>query len=44
MSQNRLAILPDQTHYDMVMYPELVRAVLPFLDGERKSRDWADLT
>ncbi|MGH2758353.1 MAG: alpha/beta hydrolase, partial [Actinomycetota bacterium] len=43
MSQNRLAILPDVTHYDMVMYPDLARTVLPFLDGERKSRDWVDL-
>ncbi len=42
MSQNRLAILPDQTHYDMFLAPELARTVLPFLNGERKTQDWAD--
>jgi pimeloyl-ACP methyl ester carboxylesterase len=43
MSQNRLAILPDVTHYDMFLAPELAGTVLPFLNGERRSRDWADL-
>ncbi len=43
MSQNRLAILPDQTHYDMFLAPDLARTVLPFLNGERRSQDWADL-
>ena len=33
MSRNRLAILPDQTHYDMFLAPALVPTVLPFLDG-----------
>jgi pimeloyl-ACP methyl ester carboxylesterase len=42
MSQNRLAILPDQTHYDMFLSPALVPTVLPFLNGESKSQDWAD--
>lgn len=42
MSQNRLAILPDRTHYDMFLAPELVPTVLPFLNGERKLQDWAD--
>jgi pimeloyl-ACP methyl ester carboxylesterase len=42
MSQNRLAILPDQTHYDAFLAPELVPTVLPFLNGERKSQSWAD--
>jgi pimeloyl-ACP methyl ester carboxylesterase len=32
MSQNRLAILPDVTHYEMGVTPALVRTVLPFLD------------
>lgn len=32
-SQNRLAILPGRTHYDIFMAPELVTMVLPFLDG-----------
>lgn len=33
MSQNRLAILPDRTHYDMLMAPELESTVVRFLDG-----------
>jgi pimeloyl-ACP methyl ester carboxylesterase len=43
MSQNRLAILPDVTHYDALMADELPRTVLPFLKGERRTRDWADI-
>ena len=35
MSRNRLAILPDQTHYDMFLAPALVPTVLPFLDGRK---------
>ena len=34
MSQNRLAILPDVTHYEMAMSPSLPETVLPFLNGE----------
>ena len=34
MSQNRLAIIPDQTHYDVFASPALVPTVLPFLNGE----------
>ncbi len=34
MSQNRLAILPDVTHYEMAAAPALVPAVLPFLNGK----------
>lgn len=33
MSQNRLAILPNLTHYEMFMASEMVRTVLPFLEG-----------
>jgi pimeloyl-ACP methyl ester carboxylesterase len=33
MSPNRLAILPNVTHYEMWASPALVPAVLPFLDG-----------
>src|SRR5919108_4615837 len=40
-SGNRLAILPDLTHYDIFLDPELPRTVLPFLDGKRKSHSWA---
>jgi pimeloyl-ACP methyl ester carboxylesterase len=41
MSQNRLAILPNVTHYEMGLAPQLVDAVLPFLNGQGpvKSRD-----
>lgn len=34
MSKNRLAILPGVTHYEMAITPQLVPAVLPFLDGK----------
>ena len=34
MSKNRLAILPNVTHYDIAMAPELVTTALPFLDGK----------
>jgi pimeloyl-ACP methyl ester carboxylesterase len=34
MSQNRLAILPGVTHYEMAMSPKLVETALPFLNGE----------
>ncbi len=34
MSRNRLAILPDRTHYDMFLAPALVPTVLPFLDSK----------
>jgi pimeloyl-ACP methyl ester carboxylesterase len=40
MSKNRLAILPDQTHYDIFLSPKLVAAALPFLDGESGSKSW----
>lgn len=32
MSRNRLAILPGATHYNILMSPELVQAVRPFLE------------
>ena len=32
MSQNRLAIIPNVTHYEMGVAPELVATALPFLD------------
>jgi pimeloyl-ACP methyl ester carboxylesterase len=34
MSQNRLAILPNLTHYEMAQSPKLVETALPFLNGE----------
>jgi pimeloyl-ACP methyl ester carboxylesterase len=36
MSQNRLAILPNLTHYEVFMSPALVPTVLPFLNGETR--------
>jgi pimeloyl-ACP methyl ester carboxylesterase len=33
MSRNRLAILPDATHYDIGFHPALAPTVLPFLNG-----------
>ena len=34
MSKNRLAILPDVTHYEIFVAPALAHTVLPFLNGE----------
>ena len=34
MAKNRLAILPDLTHYDIFRSPRLVATALPFLDGK----------
>lgn len=42
MSQNRLAILPDLTHYEIFFAPELVRTVLPFLNGESRTKRWTE--
>jgi pimeloyl-ACP methyl ester carboxylesterase len=41
MSKNRLAILPNLTHYEVFMAPELVTTVLPFLDGKDSGPVWA---
>jgi pimeloyl-ACP methyl ester carboxylesterase len=40
LSKNRLAIIPDQTHYDLFFSPKLVAAALPFLDGVSGSKTW----
>jgi pimeloyl-ACP methyl ester carboxylesterase len=42
MSRNRLAILPDLTHYEMFAAPQMARTVLPFLDGKSGARSWSD--
>ena len=42
MSPNRLAILPDLTHYEMFMSPALVTTVLPFLNGQSGVGSWAE--
>lgn len=41
MPQNRLAILPNLTHYEIFMAPELVTTVLPFLNGVSSPPSWA---
>jgi len=40
ISQNRLAILPNITHYEMGLAPQLVDAALPFLDGQGRGKSW----
>jgi len=42
MGQNRLAILPNLTHYEAFMSPALATTVLPFLNGENKPPVWAE--
>jgi pimeloyl-ACP methyl ester carboxylesterase len=42
MSQNRLAILPGLTHYDIFLAPALTATVLPFLNGESRSVNWGE--
>jgi pimeloyl-ACP methyl ester carboxylesterase len=42
ISQNRLAILPNLTHYEMGLAPQMVDAALPFLNGEGHSKSWDD--
>lgn len=41
MAKNRLAILPNVTHYEMFMAPALAPTVLPFLNGETGAPSWA---
>ncbi len=41
MAQNRLAILPGLTHYDIFLSPALTATVLPFLNGEAATKNWA---
>ena len=40
MAQNRLAILPNVTHYEMGVAPQMVEAALPFLNGYAKAKTW----
>ncbi len=42
MSQNRLAILPGLTHYEIFLNPALAATVLPFLNGESFSKSWSE--
>jgi hypothetical protein len=40
MSQNRLAMIPDQTQYDILLSPVLVATAFPCLSGVTGSRSW----
>lgn len=40
MSHNRLAILPNLTHYEIGSSPRLASTVLPFLDGKTDAKSW----
>lgn len=40
MSQNRLAIVPNVTHYELGIAPQLVDAALPFLNGAGRAKSW----
>jgi len=40
MSKNRLAILPDLTHYEVFASPAFATTVLPFLDGVSQAPTW----
>ncbi|CDZ37873.1 Putative hydrolase [Neorhizobium galegae bv. officinalis] len=42
MPKNRLAILPDLTHYEAFASPALAPTVLPFLDGKSNAPTWAE--
>jgi pimeloyl-ACP methyl ester carboxylesterase len=44
MSQNRLAILPNITHYEIGVAPQLVDTALPFLAGEGRAKSWEGTT
>jgi pimeloyl-ACP methyl ester carboxylesterase len=41
-SKNQLAILPDLTHYEMFMSPQLTSTLLPFLNGVSNAQSWAN--
>lgn len=43
ISQNRLAIIPNATHYDIFFSPQLVPTVLPFLDGADRPKSWDEV-
>lgn len=42
ISRNRLAIIPNRTHYDIFFAPELIPTVLPFLNGKTEVESWAE--
>jgi pimeloyl-ACP methyl ester carboxylesterase len=42
MPKNRLAIIPDMTHYEAFTSARMAQTVLPFLDGQSGARSWAE--
>lgn len=42
MAKHRLAILPDLTHYEVFLSPQLPAATRPFLDGKSGPPSWAE--
>lgn len=42
MSQNRLAILPNLTHYEIFMAPQMVETSLSFLNGKTGPKSWSE--
>jgi pimeloyl-ACP methyl ester carboxylesterase len=40
MSRNRLAILPNLTHYEMGLAPAMARTALEFLAGDTVAKSW----
>ena len=42
MAPNRLAILPNKTHYDIFIGTEVTETALPFLDGYPQAKSWAE--
>ncbi|HET9446238.1 MAG TPA: hypothetical protein VFO35_08275, partial [Steroidobacteraceae bacterium] len=42
MSQNRLAIVPNKTHYDIFLGTEVTELALPFLDGYPQTKTWSE--
>jgi pimeloyl-ACP methyl ester carboxylesterase len=42
MPKNRLAIIPNATHYDIFMSPQIVPTILPFINGYPETSSWAD--
>jgi pimeloyl-ACP methyl ester carboxylesterase len=42
MSPNRLAIVPDVTHYELFLSPALAHTALPFLNGKSGAQSWAE--
>jgi pimeloyl-ACP methyl ester carboxylesterase len=42
MATNRLAILPNKTHYDIFVGTEVSQTALPFLDGYPQPKSWAE--